>query len=262
MNIGQRAVELLSLENKVAMVTGSGSGIGRGIALLLAEMGASVVGLDRIGPSGEETTRTITDRGGRALFIHTDVRSRSDCAAATQRAIAEFQHIDILCNNAGIAFRKDVLDLAEEEWDLALDVTLKAVYLLSHEVIPHMMRQGGGVIVNTGSGWSLKGGPKAASYCAAKGGVVNLTRAMAIDHGRSNIRVNCVCPGDIDTPMLVSECRQLGRDMQDFLREAADRPLARVGTTEDVAHAVLFLASNMANWITGAHLVVDGGGLA
>jgi NAD(P)-dependent dehydrogenase (short-subunit alcohol dehydrogenase family) len=134
--------------------------------------------------------------------------------------------------------------------------------MLSREVVPHMSRGGGGSIINIGSGWALKGGPRAASYCAAKGGTVNLTRAMAIDHGKDNIRVNCVCPGDVDTPMLRSECAQLGEDAQAFMKEAANRPLARVGTPEDVAKAVLFLASPMSNWITGAALVVDGGGLA
>jgi NAD(P)-dependent dehydrogenase (short-subunit alcohol dehydrogenase family) len=145
---------------------------------------------------------------------------------------------------------------------LALDVTLKGIYLLSRAVVPQMIRAGGGSIINIGSGWSLKGGPRAASYCAAKGGTVNLTRAMAIDHGQHNIRVNCVCPGDIDTPMLRSECSQLGEDVQSFMWEAANRPLARVGTPDDVANAVLFLASPMSSWITGAALVVDGGGLA
>ncbi len=141
-------------------------------------------------------------------------------------------------------------------------MTLKGIYLLSREVVPHMIRSGGGSIINIGSGWSLKGGPRAASYCAAKGGVVNLTRAMAIDHGKHNIRVNCVCPGDVETPMLQSECAQLGEDREAFMREAANRPLARVGTPEDIANAVLFLASPMSSWITGAALVVDGGGLA
>jgi NAD(P)-dependent dehydrogenase (short-subunit alcohol dehydrogenase family) len=154
------------------------------------------------------------------------------------------------------------MSFMEEEWDLALDVTLKGIFLLSHEVVPHMIRNGGGSIINIGSGWSLKGGPKAASYCAAKGGAVNLTRAMAIDHGPHNIRVNCICPGDIDTPMLRSECAQLGGNVQSFMKEAANRPLARVGMPEDVANAVLFLASPMSTWITGTALVVDGGGLA
>jgi NAD(P)-dependent dehydrogenase (short-subunit alcohol dehydrogenase family) len=125
-----------------------------------------------------------------------------------------------------------------------------------------MMRNGGGSIINTGSGWSLKGGPRAASYCAAKGGALNLTRAMAIDHGKHNIRVNCVCPGDVQTPMLASECTQLGEDADAFMQEASNRPLGRVGTPDDVANAVLFLASDMSAWVTGTHLIVDGGGLA
>jgi NAD(P)-dependent dehydrogenase (short-subunit alcohol dehydrogenase family) len=190
------------------------------------------------------------------------VRSAHDCKDAVERTLAAFGTIDILCNNAGVVIRKDIVETSEEEWDLVLDVTLKGIYLLSHEVIPHMIRNGGGSIINTGSGWSLKAGPQAASYCAAKAGALNLTRAMAIDHGKHNIRVNCVCPGDVQTPMLLSECEQLGREVNEFMREAATRPLARIGTVDDVANAVLFLASEMSAWITGAHLVVDGGGLA
>ena len=190
------------------------------------------------------------------------MRSQQSCREATEKVIGAFQRIDILCNNAGVIVRKDAVALTEEEWDAVVDVTLKGVYLLSHEVLPHMIRDGGGVIINTGSGWSLKGGPQAVAYCAAKAGVVNLTRAMAIDHGQHGIRVNCVCPGDIETPMLASECQQLNEDPVKFAKEAANRPLQRVGRPEDVANAVLFLASDMAQWITGASLVVDGGGLA
>jgi NAD(P)-dependent dehydrogenase (short-subunit alcohol dehydrogenase family) len=253
---------MLSLEDKVAVVTGAASGIGRGISIRLAEMGAFVSVLDIDAKKGEETTAEIRNQGGEALFTKCDVRSAADCRDAVETAIGKWGHIDILCNSAGIAIRKDVVDLTEEEWDRALDITLKGIYLLSHEVVPHMIRAGGGSIINIGSGWSLKGGPRAAAYCAAKGGTVNLTRAMAIDHGKHNIRVNCVCPGDVDTPMLRSECAQLGEDAQTFMREAANRPLARVGTPEDIANAVLFLASPMSSWITGAALVVDGGGLA
>ena len=260
--ISETATRLLSLEGKVAIVTGAGSGIGRGIAVRLAEMGAAVMVLDIDIENGEATARTITERGGRALFEKCDVRSAHRTAAVNRKAIASFGRIDILCNNAGVIVRKSMVDLSEEEWDLFLDVTLKGIFLLSREAIPHMAKNGGGVIINTGSGWALKGGPQAASYCAAKAGVLNLTRAMAIDHGKSNIRVNCVCPGDIDTPMLRSECEQLGADPAAFMREAAARPLARVGSPEDVADAVLFLASDMAGWITGTQLVVDGGGLA
>jgi NAD(P)-dependent dehydrogenase (short-subunit alcohol dehydrogenase family) len=253
---------MLSLEDKVAVVTGAASGIGRGISIRLAEMGAFVSVLDIDAKKGEETTAEIRNQGGEALFTKCDVRSAADCRDAVETAIGKWGHIDILCNSAGIAIRKDVVDLTEEEWDSALDITLKGIYLLSHEVVPNMIRAGGGSIINIGSGWSLKGGPRAAAYCAAKGGTVNLTRAMAIDHGKHNIRVNCVCPGDVDTPMLRSECAQLGEDAQTFMREAANRPLARVGTPEDIANAVLFLASPMSSWITGAALVVDGGGLA
>ena len=261
-SISETAKQLLSLEGKVAMVTGAASGIGRGIALRLADLGAAIVILDIDAAAAESTRDLIAQRGGKSLFQKCDVRSGRDCQQAVAATIDAFGEIDILCNNAGVIFRKDVTSLQEDEWDLALDITLKGIFLLSREVIPHMIKRGGGVIINTGSGWSLKAGPQAASYCAAKAGVLNLTRAMAIDYGKHNIRVNCVCPGDIDTPMLRSECAQLGADPAAFLRDAANRPIARVGTPEDVANAVLFLASCMSTWITGTHLVVDGGGLA
>ncbi len=260
--IAESTAKLLSLAGKVAMITGAASGIGRGTSIRLVEMGASVAVVDIDAKKGEETAVEIRSQGADALFTKCDVRSAANCRHAVETVISKWGGIDILCNCAGIAIRKDVVDLSEEEWDRTLDVTLKGIYLLSHEVVPHMIRAGGGSIINIGSGWSLKGGPRAAAYCAAKGGVVNLTRAMAIDHGKHNIRVNCVCPGDVDTPMLRSECVQLGEDAQSFMREAANRPLARVGMSDDVANAVLFLASPMSSWITGAALVVDGGGLA
>jgi len=258
----ETAARLLSLENEVGIVTGAASGIGRAIAVALAQMGAAVAVFDVDDRQGLETVNEIINRGQKAIFLHCDVRSSHDCAGAARKVVDSLGKIDILCNNAGIVIRKNVVELREDEWNQVLDVTLKGVYLLSKEVIPYMIRNGGGRIVNTGSGWSLKGGPQAAAYCAAKAGVLNLTRAMAIDHGKDNIRVNCVCPGDVDTPMLHSECAQLGNNSQAFFAEAADRPLRRIGSPEDVAHAVLFLASKMSNWITGAALVVDGGGLA
>jgi NAD(P)-dependent dehydrogenase (short-subunit alcohol dehydrogenase family) len=262
MNANERAVELLSLEDKVAAITGAASGIGRGISLLLAQMGASIALLDIDATKGEAAAAEIRNQSREAIYVTCDVRRAADCRNAVEAVVKKWNKIDVLCNCAGIAIRKDIVDLTEEEWDRALDVTLKGIYLLSREVIPHMIRVGTGSIVNIGSGWSLKGGPRAASYCAAKGGVVNLTRAMAVDHGKENIRVNCVCPGDVDTPMLRSECAQLGQEEQSFMRDAANRPLARVGTPEDIANAVLFLVSPMSSWITGVALVVDGGGLA
>ena len=262
MTISQKATELLSLEGKVAFITGAASGIGRGIAGRLIEVGAAVVILDIDEKKGIEAAAEISAGGGRTEFLKCDVRSDRDCRQAVEECIKKFGKIDILCNNAGITIRKDCVELKEGEWDEVLSVGLKSAYLLSHHIIPHMIRNGGGSIINIGSGWSLKGGPKAVSYCAAKAGLLNLTRAMAIDHGRHSIRVNCVCPGDVDTPLLRSECAQLGEDIEKFMKEAAARPIARVGTPEDVANAVLFFASDMSKWVTGAFLAVDGGGTA
>lgn len=254
--------ELTSLQGRVAVITGGASGIGLGVASRLAEARAVVALLDIDDKRGQEAVVSLEGRGLRAAYYHCDVTSGTDCSQVTQRIITDFGKIDILVNNAGVAIRKNTVELAEEEWDLALNVSLKGTYLLSHHVIPHMIDRGGGSIINTGSGWSFTGGPDAVSYCAAKGGVLNLTRAMAIDHGQHNIRVNCVCPGDVDTPMLRSECEQLGEDAEEFMKEAADRPLNRVGTPTDVANAVLFFASDMSTWVTGAFLAVDGGGTA
>ena len=262
MDISTKALSLLSLEGKVAVITGAASGIGRGTAELFARMGSKVALLDIDRTKGVQVESRINKDGGCAKFFKCDVTSDADCRKATEGIIAGFGKIDILFNNAGVSIRKNTVDLSEKEWDLALDVTLKGIFMLSHYVIPHMINNGGGSIINTGSGWSLKGGADAVSYCAAKGGTVNLTRAMAIDHGKHNIRVNCICPGDIDTPLLHSECEQLGEDENQFMKEAAERPINRVGNPQDVAHAALFFASDMSLWVTGAHLVVDGGGLA
>ena len=250
--------ETWDLAGKVAIVTGGGSGIGHGCARYLAEAGARVAIIDVNEAAGEAARQQI---GGEALFIGADVSSSDDCRHAIEEVEDRFGRIDILVNSAGVIRRKSVVDLPEEEWDLVLDVSLKGTYLMSKYVIPIMERTGG-AIVNIGSGWGLKGGPRAAAYCAAKGGVVNLTRAMAIDHGPQKIRVNCVCPGDVDTPLLRSEAVQLGADTGKFMAEAADRPLARVGTPLDIAKAVYFLVSDLSPWVTGAVVVVDGGGLA
>ena len=159
-------------------------------------------------------------------------------------------------------------DLSEKEWDFVLDVGLKGLFLMSKHIIPEMQKVGGGSIVNTGSGWGLKGGDLAAAYCAVKGGIVNVTRAMAIDYGKYNIRVNSVNPGDTVTAMMVSEGRQTGEiksdaDIDAFLKSCGSgRPLARIGQPEDIANGVLFLCSGLASWVTGAALVVDGGGIA
>ena len=253
---------LISLEGKVAVVTGAASGIGRATAGLLADAGADVALIDIDEPGGEAAAAQINDSGAKAKFFHCNVISDFDCKGTVEEIYEEFNRIDILFNNAGVIQRKNIIDVEESQWDLVIDVSLKAIFLLSRCVIPKMAEIGGGSIINTGSGWGLKGGPQAAAYCAAKGGVVNLTRAMAIDHGGQGIRVNCVCPGDIDTPLLRREARQLGVNEEEFMKESAERPLNRMGTPEDVARAVLFLAGNMSAWVTGTSIVVDGGGLA
>jgi NAD(P)-dependent dehydrogenase (short-subunit alcohol dehydrogenase family) len=170
--------------------------------------------------------------------------------------------LDILVNSAGIIRRASVLNTTEEDWDRVMAVNVKSIFLLSKHAVPVMSGSGGGAIINIASGWGLRGGRNAAAYCASKGAVVTLTKAMALDHAGQNIRVNCICPGDIDTPMLRSEAAQLGEPIESFLREAAHRPLGRVGNPEDIAQAALYLAGDAASFVTGAVLVVDGGGLA
>jgi NAD(P)-dependent dehydrogenase (short-subunit alcohol dehydrogenase family) len=250
----------LVLKEKVAIVTGAASGIGAASAKRLAEMGATTALLDIDESGGKKGAQEIVDCGGNATFYLCDVTSDVDCKKVTETIYTAFGSIDILVNCAGVIVRKSVVELSEKEWDFVLGVDLKGVYLLSHHVIPYMKR--GGSIINIGSGWGLKGGPRAAAYCAAKGGVVNLTRAMAIDHGKDNIRVNCICPGDVDTPLLRGEAAQLDVELEAFMKEAADRPIKRVGTPEDVADAVVYFATELSSWVTGAVLVVDGGGMA
>jgi NAD(P)-dependent dehydrogenase (short-subunit alcohol dehydrogenase family) len=251
------------LDGKRALITGAASGIGRATSLLFAEEGAAVAVVDIVDPKkGLEVTREIETRGGRAIFVQTDVTLARECRHAVEKTVETFGGLDIVFNNAGIITRRSVVDLEEGDWDRVMNVNVKSIYMMSKFAIPAMKTGGGGSIINTGSGWGLVGGPKAAVYCASKGAVVLLTRAMAIDHGPDRIRVNCVCPGDTDTSMLHDEARQLGREEDDFMREAAARPLGRVGTPEDVARAVLFFAGDQSNYVTGSTLVVDGGGLA
>ena len=253
--------EMISLKDKTAVITGGSSGIGAASAGLLARMGASVVILDINLAQGEKTAADIREKGLSAAFYPcnvTDVASVKDAAVFVGKTC---QRLDILFNNAGVIVRKSVTDLEESEWDTVIDVSLKGAYLVSKHMIP-LMKALGGSIINTGSGWSLKAGPNAAAYCAAKAGVLNLTRAMAIDYGKYNIRVNCICPGDTDTDLLRSEARQLGEDEASFLKEASQRPLGRMGTPEDIAKSVLFLCSPLSEWVSGTSLVVDGGGLA
>jgi NAD(P)-dependent dehydrogenase (short-subunit alcohol dehydrogenase family) len=173
-----------------------------------------------------------------------------------------FGGLDVLFNNAGVYYPHTALDCTEEEWDLQIDINLKGTFLMSKYALAGMVARGGGVIINNSSGWGLVGGDAAVAYCASKGGVVLLTKAMAIDHGRQGIRVNCVCPGDVETPMLPEDARMRGLNLETYLAGAANRPMGRIGTAEEIAKAALFLASDDSSFMTGAALVVDGGGTA
>ena len=250
------------LNGKVALITGAASGIGRATALLFAREGAAVAVVDVNEAKGKAVAQKIVDEGGQAIFVHCDVTSAAECQSAVQQTVKQLGKLDILFNNAGIIRRASVVDTSEEEWDQVMAVNVKSVFLLSKYAIPIMIEAGGGAIINTASGWGLIGGRDAASYCASKGAVVLLTKAMALDHGAQNIRVNCICPGDTDTPMLRNEAQQLGKPEEEFLAESAQRPLQRIGRPEEVAQAALYLASDASSFVTGIALVVDGGGLA
>jgi len=252
-----------TLEGKRALITGAASGIGRAAARLFTREGAAVVLADRDMANGQAVAREIQQQGGQALFVACDVTRSDDCARAVEQTVAAFGGLDVVLNCAGIIVRRSVIDLEEADWDRVMDVNVKSVYLVAKFAIPAMQAGGrGGSIINISSGWGLVGGPNAAAYCASKGAVVLLTKAMAIDFGPHNIRVNCLCPGDTDTPMLREEARQLGEAESKFMAGAANRPLGRVGTPEEIAQAALFLASDASSYVTGTALVVDGGGLA
>lgn len=252
----------MRLKDKVVLITGGASGIGRATALLFSREGALVSVVDWDEAGGQAVVEAIRSEGRQANFVYCDVTQALDCQHAVQETLNQWGRLDILFNNAGAIRRASVLETTEQEWDWMMAVNVKSVFLMSKYAIPIMEEGGGGVIINTGSGWGLVGGANAVSYCASKGAVVNLTRAMAIDHGPDNIRVNCICPGDTDTSMLRDEAQQLGVAVEEFLAEAADRPLRRIGTPEDIAQAALYLASDASSFVSGATLVVDGGGLA
>lgn len=252
----------MRLKDKVALITGGTSGIGEATAVLFAREGAKVVVAGRNAQRGREVIEKIADLGGSAIFVQTDVRLAEDCRRAIDETTRTSGRLDILFNNAGVFYAHNALDCSEEEWDLQIDINLKGTFLMSKYALPGMIAQGRGVIINNSSGWGLVGGDKAVAYCASKGGVVLLTKAMAIDHGREGIRVNCICPGDIETPMLPEDARFRGLKWEDYLAGCANRPMGRVGTADEIAKVALFLASDDSSFMTGAVIAVDGGGTA
>jgi NAD(P)-dependent dehydrogenase (short-subunit alcohol dehydrogenase family) len=252
----------MRLKNKVALITGGTSGIGAATAILFAQEGAKVAVTGRHEQRGHAVTAQILEAGGEAIFLRTDVRKADQCRRAVDETTYAFGRLDVLFNNAGVFYPHSALDCTEEEWDLQIDINLKGTFLMSKFALPGMIARGSGVIINNSSGWGIVGGDAAVAYCASKGGVVLLTKAMAIDHGRQGIRVNCICPGDVDTPMLPEDARMRGQKWQEYLAGCSNRPLGRIGTSEEIAKAALFLASDDSSFMTGATLVVDGGGTA
>src|SRR5205085_9639383 len=252
----------MRLDGKTALITGGTSGIGKATALLFAQEGAKVALTGRNTDRGDEVAEEIRANGGAALFIRGDVRSAEECRAAVEATVSEFGGLDVLVNNAGVYYPGDAVSCTEEEWDEQVDSSLKGTFLMSKFALPHLIEAGSGAIVNMSSGWGLEGGEKAVAYCAAKGGMVVMTKAMALDHGPQGIRVNAVCPGDTVTPMEMADAERQGMEWSDYVEWASDRPLGRMGEPEEIARAVLFLACEESSFITGAALPVDGGGVA
>jgi len=252
----------MRLQDKVALITGGTSGIGEATALLFSNEGAKVAITGRNEERGNAVAQRIVTNGGAAVFLRTDVRVAAECNRTIEETVKAFGTIDILFNNAGVFFPHTVVDCTEEEWDLQLDINLKGTFLMSKAVLPHMIQRRRGVIINNSSGWGIAGGDAAVAYCASKGGVVLLTKAMAIDHGAQGIRVNCICPGDVDTPMLPEDARMRGIKWDAYMAGCANRPLGRIGMPDEIARGALFLASDDSSFMTGAALVVDGGGIA
>lgn len=242
---------------KVAFVTGAANGIGRATAVQFAQHGASIVVADILEQGNDETARMITDAGGRALALRCDVTRGEDVRATLDKAVEAFGRVDFAFNNAGVEQPITPLaDITEQEWGRIANVNLRSVFLCMKYEIPLMLKQGGGVIVNTSSGAGVKGIAGQAAYCAAKHAIIGLTKAAALDYAAANIRINAVCPGIIETPMMG---RFTGGTAEGRERVIAQEPVGRMGKPEEIAAAVVWLCSAPAAFVIGHAMVVDGG---
>lgn len=242
------------LDDRVAVITGGGNGIGRGTALVLAGNGARVAVVDIDRAAAEETALLVRSKGGEALAVEADVSNASAVKKMVGAVVERWGRLEILVNNAGIIRYGNVVDMDEETWDALFDVDVKGCFLCSKYAIPEMRRRGGGAIINISSVMAMVCWPQHAAYCAAKAGVIGLTKAMALDHIRDAIRVNCICPGTVRTPM--TEASYDGATLELI---GHCHPVGRLGTPEDIGHVVAFLASEESAFLTGAVLVADGG---
>lgn len=249
----------MQLQSKVALITGAGSGIGQATALLFAAEGAKVAVADVDSARSEDTVRSIKANGGEALALQVDATNSSQVEAAVAKVVSVYGRIDILFNNIGIVLIRELADTTEDEWDTMLRTNLKSAFLFSKYTLPHMRRQGGGAIVNTGSELGLVGAPSYTAYCASKGGIVLLTKALALECAKWNVRVNCICPGATQTRMLDSEIAHY--DDKEFITKSIIQniPVGRIAKPKEIAQAVLYLASEASSYMTGATLSVDGG---
>lgn len=244
-------------QGKVAFVTGAANGIGRAAALAFAHEGARVVIADVSEQGLQEAARRIEEAGGRVLAVRCDVTRTEDVKTALDQAVEAFGRLDFAFNNAGVEQPlKPAADLSEEEWDRIIDIDLRGVFVCMKHEIPLLLQQGGGAIVNTSSGAGVKGFKGQAAYCAAKFGIVGLTKAAALDYASQNIRINAVCPGIIETPMMD---RFSGGTSEGRKRVIAQEPVGRMGKPEEIAAAVIWLCSDAAAFTIGHAMVVDGG---
>lgn len=248
-----------SLDGKAAIVTGAGSGIGRAITTLFAEEGARVAVVDVSESDGKETVELLRKRGGDAIFIQGDISNSAIVKRIVETTVKNYERVDILCNNAGVESMGSILEITEENWDKVMSINLKGVFLCSKHSVPKMVENGGGVIINIASVLGLIGSKGEAAYCASKGGIISLTRAMALDFAPHNIRVNCICPGSVLTPTFKRVMTSLGDYEAAFQRNLDKIPLKRIAEPEEIAYAALYLASEKASYITGSVLVIDGG---